>query len=335
MKNLFLLILLMALTACSLHNKPKDNFVLAFGSCNNQELENTLWNEVEKHKPDVWVWGGDIIYSDTNDMSVLQKNYQIQKQIPGYKHLVSTTDVIGTWDDHDYGINDGGKEYPKKAESQQLFLDFLDVPKNDKRRNQEGIYSDKDYTIGEHKLKIIILDTRYFRTELSIDSDTDNRFKPNEHNNGSMLGEQQWQWLDDLLHSSEADFNIIISSIQFLSSEHGFEKWGNMPNEVNRMEQLISSSKAKNVVFLSGDRHISEISSKQIDSMNYPLIDFTSSGLTHSYGSLKVEENQYRVGELVVDKSFGVLYFDFDKQQIEFEIRGENNKLIQQYIQKY
>lgn len=336
MNKIVLIITVLALNACSLKNKQSaDNFILAFGSCNNQNLENTLWTEIEKHHPDVWIWGGDIIYSDTDDMNVLQQSYQIQKQLPAYKHFLTTTDVIGTWDDHDYGANDAGIEYPQKVESQQLFLDFLEVAKDDVRRKQAGIYTDKDYKVGKHNIKIIILDTRYFRTELTRDTDSKGRYKPNENNHGSMLGVEQWQWLENLLKSSTADFNVIMSSIQFLSAEHGFEKWGNMPHEVKKMEYLIVSSKANNVIILSGDRHISEISSKHLEELDYPLIDFTSSGMTHSYGKLKTEENPFRVGEIVVDKTFGILNFDFVNEQVILEIRGENNKILQKHIQKY
>ena len=56
-----------------------NSFVIAFGSCNNQVLPNTLWKEIKKNKPNVWIWGGDIIYSDTEDMSYLEQNYLKQK----------------------------------------------------------------------------------------------------------------------------------------------------------------------------------------------------------------------------------------------------------------
>ena len=75
-----------------------------------------------------------------------------------------------------------------------------------------------------------------------------------------MLGESQWQWLEKELTDSKAQFNVIMSSIQFLSYEHGFESWGTMPQEVKKMEEILSKSKAKGIIFLSGDRHIAEIS---------------------------------------------------------------------------
>ena len=218
--------------------------------------------------------------------------------------------VIGTWDDHDDGLNDGGYEYEKKDSVQQLLLDFFDVDSSDNRRKRRGIYFSELIDIGEKSIKIIALDTRYFRTNLTVDS----------------TGKKT---------SSNSDFNIIISSIQFLSKEHGFETWGNMPHEVDKMKEIIAKSNAKGVIILSGDRHIAEISKDSINKMKYPLIDFTSSGLTHSYSSFKGEPNMYRVTDVVSKINFGILRFNFQANQVNMEIRGERNVLYQDITQKY
>jgi alkaline phosphatase D len=333
-----LLILLFATTSCKSDQKTKEtvsNFTIAFGSCNNQFLVNPFWNEIAKKKPDIWIWGGDIIYSDTEDMAFLEENYKMQKNNPEYANFTKNIEILATWDDHDYGLNDGGADYSKKAASQQLFLDFIDVSKNDKRRKQEGVYFSKDYIVENETIKIILLDTRYFRTALSPSTEWKKRYQPMVSSDATMLGKTQWDWLKNQLQNSKVSYTIIVSSIQFLSSEHGFESWGNMPNEVKKLEDLISSTKTKNVLILSGDRHISEISKKEITNLNYPLIDFTSSGLTHSYTNYSGEPNKFRVGNVVSEKSFGVLKFNFKTNTVLMEIRGENNTILQSYSQIY
>jgi alkaline phosphatase D len=336
--KLITLILFLTIAACgSNHKQSSSTFTLAFGSCNRQNLKNELWTAIDDNHPDVWVWGGDNIYSDTEDMDFLRENYLIQKHNPAYKHFTKTTDIIGSWDDHDYGLNDGGKNYSKKAESQQLFLDFMDVPKDSPRRKQAGIYASHDYQIGDYSIKIIVLDTRYFRSDITPDPHPsgDHRYVPNAYGKGTMLGQEQWQWLEKQLNQSTADFNVISSSIQFLSPYHGFEKWANMPHEMDKMEQIIKTSHAKNVIILSGDRHISEFSKKNIEGMDYPLLDFTSSGLTHAYNKEKIEDNPYRVGHNVVVNSFGIIRFDFKTKQVVLEIRGKDNQLLESYTQYY
>jgi len=150
-----------------------------------------------------------------------------------------------------------------------------------------------------------------------------------------MLGETQWNWLKNQLQNSKATYTIIVSSIQFLSAEHGFECWGNMPHELDRLENLLSTTKTKNAIILSGDRHISEISKKEVTDLDYPLIDFTSSGLTHSYSNYSGELNKYRIGNVVSKKSFGLLKFNFETNTVLMEIRGENNTILKTHTQKY
>lgn len=316
-------------------NIEKSDFTIAFGSCNNQRVPNLLWTSILEHQPKVWIWGGDNIYSDTDDMEKMKADYDSLLADEGYQKLKRFTKILGTWDDHDYGLNDAGADYAKKEESQELFLDFMAVSETDPRRSREGVYHSEILTHKKGSIKIIVLDTRYFRTELTDDESTKKRYKPNNYGEGTLLGSAQWKWLEDELKSSRADFNIIVSSIQFLSQQHGFETWGNFPHEVDKLKDLILSSKAKGVLILSGDRHISEFSRTALDGLDYPLIDFTSSGLTHVYSSYSGEPNDFRVGEVISEISFGLLHFNFETIEIKMEMRGENNRKLNELKQSY
>ncbi|SHJ40512.1 alkaline phosphatase D family protein [Pseudozobellia thermophila] len=311
------------------------DFNLAFGSCNKQDEPNHLWDDIIDTRPDVWVWGGDNIYADTDNMKRLRKMYDKQKQVEGYAQLVASTPVIGTWDDHDYGRNDGGTEFAAKKESQREFLDFMGVPEDSPRRQQEGVYATHLFSTPKGRIKVIVLDTRYFRTALTPDTETEKRNRPNTYGEGTVLGEAQWNWFEKELNGSDADFNLIVSSIQVLSGEHGFETWGNFPHEVDRFKALVAGSKAKGVIVLSGDRHISEFSRTKIEGMDYPLVDFTSSGLTHSYDKYSGEPNRYRVGKVVSTKSFGLLQFNFTERKVLMQILGDGRKVLGQLEQGY
>lgn len=315
--------------------KSTDDFTIAFGSCNKTSIPNLLWDDIERTNPNVWIWGGDNIYADTDDMQKLRSMYNEQKTIAGYKKLVATVAVIGTWDDHDYGLNDGGTEFSAKKESQQAFLDFMDVAADSPRRTQEGVYASHIYTTAEGSVKVIVLDTRYFRTALTPDMETKKRTKPNEYGEGTVLGTAQWAWLENELTSSQADFNIIVSSIQVLSNEHGFESWGNFPHEVDRFKRTIVESKANGVLVLSGDRHISEISITDLANVSYPLIDFTSSGLTHAYKSFTGEPNPFRVGKVVSTESFGTVVLNFKTKTAVLQMLGDNGMVLGELRQRY
>lgn len=326
-----LAILLIIAVSC----KKEENFVLSFGSCNNQNLPNPLWKPVLENKPDVFIWGGDIIYSDTYNMNLMRQNYDLLKNDSSYISFREKTEVMGIWDDHDYGLNDGGVHYTKKDSAQVLFLDFFDVDANSPRRQQEGIYHAKVFEVGQSSIKIYLLDTRYFRSDLEKDPSGKKRYIPTQNTESTILGEKQWAWLQDELENSTSQFNVIVSSIQFLSNQHGFETWGNMPHEVDRMMNLIKTSQARGILFLSGDRHIAEISKTRIPDSEIELIDVTSSGMTHSYDSFTSEPNPFRLGDVISEKNFGILRFDMKNNRITIEIRGEQNMLLEHYKVNY
>lgn len=345
MKKIVLIFIFFAFISCKSYDtasqinsqKPVQNeyFTVAFGSCDNQKIKNELWPAIDENHPSVWIWGGDNVYSDTEDMNFLKSNYEIQKQDSDYLKFIKDKTVLGTWDDHDYGANDGGEEYPFKRESQQLLLDFLGTSKKAPERNRKGVYNAKTINLNGDKIKIIVLDSRYFRTALTKATDSKKRFQPNKYGHGTILGEAQWKWQKKELRNSDAQFNVIVSSIQFLSDKHGFEAWANFPHEIEKLEQLIVNTKAKGTFIISGDRHIATFSSKNVSGLSYPLVDFTSSGLTHTYASFAGEENPYLKREVIKDINFGLLKFDFKNNKVIMEIRGKQNKLLQEYVQIY
>jgi alkaline phosphatase D len=342
MKNLLQIILFFGLLICCKHQKvtgfdkrTKNDVVIAFGSCNDQNLVNPLWDDILVHKPSYWIWGGDNIYSDTDDMDLMKSHYDDLLNDTMYQNLRHDLKILGTWDDHDYGLNDGGLEFEVKRESQQLFLNFLNVSHDDIRRSRDGIYHTEMIKTLKGDIKFIILDTRFFRSALSPSKEPNMRYQPNKEGEGTLLGSEQWDWLENELATSNANFNVIVSSIQVVSKEHGYEKWANMPHEIKKLHKIIIKTKPKGIILLSGDRHISEFSKIYLEGLEYPLIDFTSSGLTHSYSNFDKEFNSNRVGHVVSSLSFGLLKFDFDRNMITMQMRGDNDVLQQELIQTY
>jgi alkaline phosphatase D len=139
---------------------------IIFGSCAKQDQPQPIWDAINELKPELFIFLGDNIYGDSTYMAVMLEKYTLLRNQPGFVKLKQSCPVIGTWDDHDYGADDAGVEYSKKRESQQLFLDFFDVPRNDPRRAQEGVYSSHISGPVGKRVQIILLDTRYFRSPL-------------------------------------------------------------------------------------------------------------------------------------------------------------------------
>ncbi|MDQ3393295.1 MAG: alkaline phosphatase family protein [Bacteroidota bacterium] len=335
LNHIFSLLIILTLVSCNSTSQSRKDAVndklqgvttIAFGSCNRQDRPQPLWIPVISHKPDVWIWLGDNIYGDTEDMDLMKEKYDLQLKNEDYQKLVSSSKVIGTWDDHDYGKNDAGKEYPRKVESRELMYDFLGIANDSELRKREGAYSAHIFGENQNKVKVILLDARYFRDELKQD---DNKAYI-LNTTGSVLGEAQWKWLENELEKKDAAITIIGSGIQFISEEHPFEKWHNFPNERKRLFDLLQKTGTSGVILLSGDRHIAEISKMDLEGLQNPLYDITSSGLTHTWKEERDEPNQHRVGGLIAQLNFGLLHFHWEEQQVKItmEIRGEENKLL-------
>ena len=304
---------------------------IAFGSCNNQKKDQSYWNNIASENPDLWIWSGDIVYADTEDMRVKADEYQKQKVNTDYRNFLSKVPILGIYDDHDYGVNDACKTYPKRAVSRDLLLDFLDVPEDQPVRNREGAY--QSYTIGPEgkQVKILILDTRYFRDELEKNPEKgEQRFLQNKQ--GDVLGYDQWKWLERELTNSKATVHIFISSIQLIPEEHYFEKWSNFPAARHKFFKLLSKTNPICPIIISGDRHIAEISMMEVPDIDYPLYEVTSSGLTHARTEKKDEPNRYRVGDLMPKLNYGVLKIDWSGElpALTAEIKGIESDLLQE-----
>lgn len=317
----------------TVEENSKQIIKIAFGSCNKHDVTNVFWDDILSYQPDIFIWGGDNIYADTDDIVKLKAMYKAQNAIPAYAKLKENVTITGVWDDHDYGLNDGGVEFAAKKESQEAFYDFMGLAKNDEWRKKEGTYSTVSIQKDLGEVKILNLDTRYFRSSLKQSKVEGKRYEADNDPSKTILGDAQWKWLESELTNSTAEFNILVSSIQFLSSEHGFEKWANFPKEVEKLKDIIKKSEAKGVIILSGDRHISEFSVD--NSFANPLVDFTSSGLTHAYTSFTSEPNRYRVGKVISTTSYGIVELNLKSKEVVFKIMGDNEQLLGQYKQMY
>jgi len=323
-----LLAVCLGMAACT-PTEPTPPTVIAFGSCAHQNDEQPFWTTIAGHQPELWIWLGDIVYGDTENMDTLRTKYQRLADKPPYQQFIASVPVIGVYDDHDYGVNDGDKNYPYKKESRDILFDFLKVPANAAERNREGAYMSYQYTMNGHNIKVLLLDTRYFRD--TLDRIPDQQYRPYIPNpTGDVLGEAQWNWLKGQLADQNTDLFIIGSSIQVISSQHPFEKWANFPTARQRLYRTLAAAKPKGVLIISGDRHIAEFSVEEVEGLPYPLYDFTSSGLTHTWrNSMSQEENQYRDGDLIIHKNFGLIKVEAgDPLRLTMEVRGDNDSLL-------
>jgi alkaline phosphatase D len=293
---------------------------IAFGSCSEEDKPQPILNLVVARQPDLFIYLGDNIYGDSRSMDTIRAKYGRLAAKAEFQRLRAATTVLATWDDHDYGWNDMGRHFPYKTESKQIFLDFWGEPRGTERRQREGIYTSYVFEQDGKRLQVIMLDTRTFRDNLVRSDDIaphKNDYQPNPDPDSTILGNAQWQWLEAQLRTP-ADLRIIASSIQFSHEYNGWESWTNVPNERQRMIDMIRATGAEGIMFVSGDVHWGEISRQDVPGL-YALWDVTSSGITETWPS--VEPNRNRVGEVVRENNFGEIEVDWTAPEPRVTLR--------------
>jgi len=275
-----------------------------------------MWPYVTAAKPDVFAFIGDNIYADTEDMTVMAAKYEKFGADPHLRRFRSQVPVIATWDDHDFGINDGGEEYPKKPESKALMLKFFNEPATSPRWSRDGVYT--SYFYGD--IQVILMDLRWFRSPLISDN---TGYLPNPDPSATMLGETQWQWLQAQL-ALPARFRILASSTQFVSGHHQWEKWANFPFEKARMLKLFDDMKIRNLVVVSGDMHFGELSMETTPG-GFDLYDLTSSGLNFYESSYGIP-NPNRLACFDQGTNFGLV--TIDGLNVTLELRGAQGQTL-------
>jgi alkaline phosphatase D len=316
---------------------------IAFGSCANQQKQCPIWTSVSEYQADLLLLLGDNVYADIVDGRLkpstperIAQAYQQLADDPGFSALRRQTSIMATWDDHDFGNNDAGREWEHKEEAAKLFHDFFGTPIDSDRRQRQGVYHSEILGPAGKRVQIIMLDTRFFRSELEYSDQPlagwrSRPYRPATGPEATVLGEQQWKWLEEQL-LQPAELRIIGSSIQVISDEHPFEKWGNFPEERERLYELIRKTGAGGVVIISGDRHLGEISLDPT-ALDYPLMDVTASGLNQANTRWRpTEPNSRRVAALQYGNHFGAIEIDWHQPDpmIRLQLRHEDGELAVQ-----
>ncbi|MFK7852186.1 MAG: alkaline phosphatase D family protein [Akkermansiaceae bacterium] len=315
-------------------HEPKVIQKIAFGSCNNPRKGGSpMFDVLLKQKPDVFVFLGDNIYGDTEDMELLREKWDELGSVEAFDKLRKQSTVLATWDDHDYGVNDGGNTYKKREESAEIFLDFFGDAEDSPRRKREGVYGSYTFGTPGKMCQIILLDTRYFRDVLPRAKGPKEKgkvgwYEPTDDTSMTLLGEEQWKWLEEQLQVP-ADLRIIGSSIQMLAYEKGMENWGNVPHERKRFFKLLKKHKANHTFAISGDVHFTELSKIDVD--GYPFYDLTSSGMTNTSKGWASAKNSFRVGESHPVQNAGLLEINWEDKSVELGIIDKNGERIIQH----
>lgn len=275
--------------------------------------KNRIFTHMAKSNADFMLWLGDNSYYLPSEWSNPKKMYRRQikqRWVPEISEMISSMPNYAIWDDHDFGPNDCFGDFKEKEKSLAIIKDFWGNPYYG-TQNDPGNFAHFKFQQAE----FFLMDDRYYRCRPGEDS--------------SLVGAGQLAWLKEGLKASEATFKFIAIGSQVVNRMNSNEAWAMYPNEMKDLKAFIRNNKITGVVFLTGDRHHTELLVDEED-VAYPLYEYTSSPLTTlptPYNTLgKEKNNPQRVpGTLITDHNFG---------KITVKGEGANAELILEAFDK-
>ena len=335
---------------------PDSDMALTFfahGSCADQRKQQRFWRTLLNTRPQLFVFNGDIVYGDCANASSCEELPTAWRDLFNNDNFgVARAEVplTGVLDDHDYGQNDCHALNPHKGFGKEIFLERFGVPSTDARHSRPGLYTAHTFGPIGRRTQIILTDSRWFRSRFvpstcahahwplpayCLGQERYLAYNLSDSRGQTMLGEAQWQWLESVLREP-ADLRLIVSTVQVLATGHGWERWGLIPTEVERLLRLIGTTGARGVVLVSGDRHTGGFyrlpKGQTYDggrggqgTAPYDLIEVTSSSLTHSFRTTVDEPASLRLGMLTHQNNFGTVSVDWDARTVTLDLRASDD----------
>lgn len=315
---------------------------IAFGSCMNENRSMAFWDAIAKQKPQAFLLIGDNVYGDTGSFT----DARIPTLVQSYKKLSSRQEfdrfrrsvpMMTVWDDHDFGANDAGGSFAFKEYAEKIYETYW--TSSDEVKTRPGVYDSRIVGPAGKRVQFILLDTRFFRSDLARLPYRDpgpslGWYIPSTDPDATILGEDQWQWLAQELDKT-ADLRFIISSIQLITSAHGFESWYNFPGERERFYRLLAEKGVTNAMLLTGDRHSGGIYKTSVPGVAKPLWEFTSTSLNFAFGNGDgghKEPDPTRTGGFWGIPNFGQIDIDWTTRKVTMSLRKDDGNVIETQV---
>ncbi|MGH1421080.1 MAG: alkaline phosphatase D family protein [Hyphomonas sp.] len=317
------------------------------GSCLDEEKgESAVVRRMTSERADLVMLVGDNVYGDRDnnrpvaadaDLTELRESFADLAKRPDFRALRASHPMMVAWDDHDYGANDGGSEFLFRRFAERVHEKFWGLDTKDVG-GWPGTYYARSFGPEGQRTQIIMLDTRFFRSELT---DTDEyrakgkeAYLPSADPQQSMLGNDQWTWLQNQL-TKPADLRLIVSSIQVLPTDgHGWEAWSRLPMEQQRLFRMISDAQAEGVVFVSGDRHAAFLYEKD-GVLPYKASELTTSSINVAFLESTDEKDSAQIGSGYTGENFGAVDIDWEAGRVGLSIKNANGQTLLSQTTKF
>ena len=274
-----------------------------------------IFNSIMEDRPDVMLWLGDNAYlrpADISSRSGYAHRYSHTRMDPNIQKFLPTCAHYAITDDHDYGPNNANGAYPNKEWPLSIFRLFWPTA-----AQQAHSASDLSSYFQWNDIDFFLLDNRSWREEPGDSAD--------------MLGRSQIDWLIQNLKASRAPFKMVAVGGQILNSYKGFENMARYPAERTYLLNRLRSEEIQGVVFLSGDRHMTELSALKLSDKT-TVYDLTLSPLSSRPNDISADEpNEHRVKGTYVDvNNYGLLHFSgpLKERALRIEVKDTKGELI-------
>ena len=308
---------------------------IAFGSCNHQSAPQHMWAQIAAQNPQLFLMIGDNVYGDNGwdadaGLESLRASYALQASHPEFAGFRAKFPMMATWDDHDFGLNDAGGSFPMRRWAEELFETFWGS--SDTVRARPGVYESTITGPVGKRVQVIMLDARFFRSDLkrapwSKDRPPLGGYVPDASPDKTVLGEEQWAWLEAEL-AKPAEVRILVSSTQVITQAHQFEGWTNFPRERTRLLDTLSRRAPSGLVMLSGDRHAAGI--YKVEHAGQTMWELTSSSLNLAFGnnneaSTAREPDPARVTKFFSVENYGLVDIDWKAKALTMTLKGNDS----------
>jgi alkaline phosphatase D len=273
--------------------KPAPDFSFLAGSCFyvNEPVydraqpygkDSSIFEAMAREKAAFMLWLGDNWYTREADFYSewgLWYRASHDRRLPILQNFLKSMSHYAIWDDHDYGPNNADKSYHLKETSRKVFTGYWGNPSYGE--DGVGVYSKLTYGDAD----FFLLDNRSFRSADFMNAMVDGKPNPAKR----MFGEKQMDWLKNSLINSNAPFKIIVSGSQVLNIASSQDCLKEYPTEFEELLGFLQAEKIAGVLFMTGDRHHSEIIRYKLPE-GYTLYDITTSPLTAGIAAVRDAE---------------------------------------------
>lgn len=274
------------------------------------------WAAVAAERADVVLWLGDNGYlehadsvrpADYTSAERIEHRYREMRALPAVQTVLRTSANYAIWDDRDYGDSDSDRTNPSRLAVAEIFERYWANPSYGEEPGLDGIYG--RFRIGS--AEVFLLDDRFWRDPDSLPDSPDK----------TVLGPAQKDWLKRSLDESDAALKIVAIGHQVLTDYHEWESYAMFAHERREILDWIRDRRIEGVMFVDGDRHLSELMRDEREGL-YPLYEVTASPIANRPFTTGLElPNPIRIGGYAAGYSYGVLELDTTRPPGRLTIR--------------